>query len=160
MKLFKNFRVRAEPIRTLVPEIRPLHALHYGETEIKYLAHPMEPDYQGFADLESTGQFIVYAARESDTGRLVGYLMYFLARSLHMAANVATEDAFYVLKEHRGSGLARFLLRYAEEDLAQNGVDYVFMSSKHHVGGPNLGPFFDTNEYSPVAVVFAKRLEK
>ncbi len=155
---FKGYILRVESIAEMRDEIRVLNGRHYKETETKYLDHHMEPDYDGFAALEAQGAFLCYIARHGETGQMVGYLMFFVSKSLHMDARVAQEDAYYVVSEHRGTGLGRQLLRNAEKDLATRGVDYVFMSSKKPVGGPNIGPLLEIEGYGEVAEVYAKRI--
>jgi GNAT superfamily N-acetyltransferase len=158
---FKGYILQQERIEDMHAEIKVLHARHYHETETKYLDRPMDADYAGFAELERQGAFVCYTAREFATGQMVGYLMYFVSRSLHMAAKVAQEDAYYVAPEHRGTGLARQLLRNAEKDLREShGVDFAFMSSKKPVGGPNIGPLLEIEGYSEVAHVYCKKLER
>ena len=156
---FKDFVIQHELIRLMSEEIRALHDRHYRETELSYLKHPMAPKYDRFAQLESMGAFVCYTVREILTGRMVGYLMYFVNESLHGSYKTAQEDAYYVAPEHRGSGIARQLLRNAERDLAIHGVDYAFMSSKKPVGGPNIGLLLESEGYREVAHVYCKKLE-
>lgn len=153
-----KYRLQLESIKAMTEEIRVLHDRHYRETETHYLKHPFNPDYAQFGLLEDAGAFVCYTAR-TDAGQMVGYLMYFVSRSLHGSYTTALEDAYYVAPEHRGTGLARQLLRFAEEALAQRGVDYAFMSSKKPVGGPNIGPLLEIEGYAEMAQVFCKRLE-
>jgi L-amino acid N-acyltransferase YncA len=155
---FKEYELQQESIRSIVAEITPLHQLHYKETETKYLTHKCAVNYTGLGKLEAARAFVIYTARHEPTGAIVGYAMFFLGRSMHGAYQVATEDAWYVVKEHRGSGLARQLLRFAETDLKTRAMDYVFMSSKGPVGAPNVGPMLDVEGYQQVAVVYAKKL--
>jgi GNAT superfamily N-acetyltransferase len=156
---FKGYTLQQERIELMHAEIRVLHDRHYRETEVKYLDRPMDPDYAGFAELERQGAFACYTVRERATGQMVGYLMFFVNRSLHMDAKVAQEDAYYVVPEHRGTGIARQLLRNAEADLkATHGVHYTFMSSKKPVGGPNIGPLLEIEGYSEIAHVYSKKL--
>jgi GNAT superfamily N-acetyltransferase len=155
---FNEFELRLEGIKAIQHEIETLHRKHYHETETKYLAHPFKADYDGFARLEAAGGFLCYTGRKHATGQLVGYLMYFISRSLHGSYQTAQEDAYYVIAECRGAGLARQLLRSAEADLAARGVDYAFQSSKQPVGGPNIGPMLEVEGYVEVARVYCKRL--
>jgi len=156
--IFKGFSIQIEPIAAICDEIEPLHRAHYAETE-GYTGIPFSPDYMGFARAEKNGQFVIFVARQHDTGQIVGNLMYFVSRSTHMDSTVAVEDAFYVVPEHRGTGLAKQLLSYAEKMLAARGIGHIFMSSKKPVGGPNIGVFFESRGYRHIADVYAKRLE-
>lgn len=153
-----NFTIQLERIEYMANEIVQLHLRHFAETESTYLTHPFRPDYTQYAQLEQEGRFRCYVMR-SVTGQMIGYVMYFTTQSLHGNFVDAQEDAFYIVPEFRGKGLARPLLRFAEADLAKYGVNYVYMSSKAPVGGPDTGPFFEKEGYREMARVYCKRLE-
>jgi GNAT superfamily N-acetyltransferase len=147
-----------EKLADMVDELRVLHTEHYNETETLYLDTPIEADYDRYRASEAVGQFIVFTAREGST--MVGYLQYYVFRSMHSASiQQAREDAFFVTKSRRGTGIAPRLLSYAEDALKQLGCTHVGMSSKAPTGGPDIGPFLEKHGYKPVALYYVKKLE-
>lgn len=151
-----------ERIAHMVEDIYELHKEHFAETETLYLAEEDQilPDYTRYTELEARKQFVVFTIREAeDPKRMVGYLMYYVFRSLHVA-NVfeAREDAFFLTKDYRASGLAKPLLAFAEDALKALGCKYVGMSNKAPVGGPDIGGFLEKQGYRHVAQYYAKRL--
>ena len=70
-----------ERIADMAEEIRPLHAAHYGETEVLYLDAPFNPDYDRYKQSEAAGQFVVFTVRHD--GQMVGYLQYYVFRDMH-----------------------------------------------------------------------------
>lgn len=155
---FKNFVIERLPILPNAEEIKPLHTAHYQETESRYKHHTVAVDYEYMGKCEDEGRMVCFGARLVDSEQLVAYLFFWISRSVHDGALNALEDAFYIVPEHRGSGLARRLLNYAENRLKELKVDYVFMSSKDPVGGPHLKMFFESMDYKQTAVVYTKAL--
>lgn len=154
-----GYRIGLEYITYMGQEIVVLLNQHYAETEVAYLDEPVKVDLKRYAAFEQGGTFWSFTTRRVDTDQMVGYLIGYLQRSMHAETTIATEDAFYLVKDCRGSGLAKKMLQYAEKALKARGADYLFMTSKKPVGGPNIGPFLETQGYRPVAVAFSKKLE-
>ncbi len=155
---FKNFEVQRVSIEDCVEEIRPLHAAHYLETETKYKRHDVGVKYDHYIACEKAGTLQVFGARLADTQQLVAYLFVYVSPSAHDSSMVATEDMYFILPEHRGSGLARRLLQYSKARLKELGVDYFFMTSKKPVGGPNIGMFLESEGFKAVAVSYMVEL--
>lgn len=148
-----------ERIAYMVEDIHPLHKQHWAETEVLYLDEKMLPDYTRYTELEDRKQFVVFTVRCGK--KMVGYLMYYVFRSLHVADKYeAREDAFFLTKEFRGTGLARDVLQFAEDALKQLGCKYVGMSSKAPAGGPDIGGFLESEGYKPVALFYSKKLQE
>lgn len=147
-----------ERMSDMLEEIAPLHKAHYAETEDAYLDDPYDPDYARLMLLEEDGRYIVFTVRVG--GKLVGYVQYHMFRDLHTQhVYTAREDCFYLTPEARGSGIAPKLLLYAENSLRALGAKYIGMTSKHPVGGPNIGNFLEKRGYRRVAEYFSKKLE-
>jgi GNAT superfamily N-acetyltransferase len=148
-----------ERVADIEDELRLLHAEHFNETETLYLSEPFNPDYTRYKASEAANQFAVFTARVDST--LVGYLQYYVFRDMHsQGMYVAREDAFFVIKAHRGTGIASRLLSYAEDALKQLDCAYVGMSNKAPAGGPDIGRFLEARDYRPVATFFMKKLER
>lgn len=154
-----DIAIGIEKLEDIVGEIRPLHEAHYNETEVLYLDHPFNPDYERYTALERDQQFVVFTVRSG--WKLVGYLQYYVFRDLHtQGVYQAREDALFLSEQVRGRKLAPKLLAYAEDALRLLGCSYVGMSSKGPVGGPDIGPFLERKGYRPVATFYAKKLER
>jgi GNAT superfamily N-acetyltransferase len=155
---FKNFLIERIPIWESKDEIKPLHEAHYAETETRYKKHTVAVNYAHMGKCDDEGTMRCFGARLVDSERLVAYLFVYINHSAHDSSLCAVEDAYYVLPEYRGSGLARRLLQYSEKRLKEMGADYFFMSSKAPVGGPNIGMFLETEGFKATAVVYSKAL--
>lgn len=155
----EEFVLGHEKIRGMQEEICKLHAEHYAETETLYMDEPFDPDYPRYIHAEDAGQFVVFTARRK-TGEMIGYLQYYVFRSMHSQKMLqAREDALFLTKDVRGGGLAPTLLEYAEHCLAQLGCTHAGMSSKGPAGGPDLDAWLRRKDYRPVALYYVKKLQ-
>jgi GNAT superfamily N-acetyltransferase len=153
-----DLKIGAERMTDILDEIAPLHQEHYIETEENYLDESLNADYKRYAELEDNAQFVLFTVRLG--WKLVGYLQYYVFRDLHSQGMYqAREDALFLTKQARGQKIAPKLLSYAESQLPQLGVRYVGMTSKHPVGGPELGPFLQGRGYRHIADFYMKDLE-
>ena len=112
---------RAPSLEAMWPEIYPLFEKHWAE-----IAHfkdiPLNPDTARYFQLDAAGFMRVFTARAE--GKLVGYAVYFVMPHLHFKqSRHATQDVFFIDKEHRGFGM-RFL-RWCDEELRKEGVQVV-----------------------------------
>lgn len=155
---FKEFELIDAKFEHLQVAAARLDTAHYAETEVKYKTQPLAPKYQNMVDLERHGLVAYFGAFHTPSSKLIGHVFYYLSSSNHSDGLVATEDRFYIVQEHRGSGLARRLLRFAENGLKARGVTDVYQSSKHPVGGPHIGPLLETEGYSEIAAVYHKAI--
>src|SRR5271166_4376040 len=114
---FKNFEIQRITIADSVEDIRPLHDAHYMETETKYKHHQVKVNYPHMIACEAAGTMVCFGARLADTQRLVAYLFVYVSPSAHDSSVNAVEDAYFIVPEHRGSGLARRLLQYTQQRL-------------------------------------------
>lgn len=155
---FKNFLIGGLSVADSHDEIALLDTAHYGETEVKYKSHTVKVNYPHFIACEKAGTLVCFGARLADTGRLVAHFRVYISPSAHDSSLVAVEDAYYLVPEYRGSGLARRLLQYSEKRLKELGVNYFFVSSKAPIGGPNIGMFLETEGFKATAVMYSKAL--
>lgn len=139
-------------------EARQLHYLHYQETEVEYMSHDYNPNYDSYIDMEKDGRFVQFTVRIGL--KMVGYLLYYIFRDQHsQQVYQAREDAFFLHPLVRGKKIAPQLLAYAEDALRALGCHYVGMTSKAPVGAPDIGPFLERRGYKPVAMFYVKTLE-
>lgn len=154
----KNATFGIEQFTNMVDEIRPLHELHYNETETEYLDTKFDPQYDYYKSLEKDGAFVCFTVRIGF--EMVAYLQYYVFRDLHtQTVKNAREDAFFVHPLARSQHVGGELLAYAEEALTRLGCHYIGMTSKAPVGAPDIGPFLEKRNYRPVAVYYTKKLE-
>lgn len=155
-----RFTIGHEKQHEIVAEIDVLYRRHYEETEKVYLPDSeYRPNFTSYELLEKAGTFILFTIREYST--IVGYLQYHVYRDMHAQdALTAREDAFYLLPEYRGMGLAKPVLRYAEHFLQKLGCTYTGMTDKSPVGGAPIAGFLESEGYRKVATYFVKELEK
>ncbi len=155
---FGEYIIGVEKIKEILPEVEKLHKEHWAETEVLYLQRLMNPDYENYVALEDNEQFILFTVRRDK--KLVGDLMYYMGKCNHTrGAKLAKEDAFFISKPYRGSGLAKKYLDYAEYCLRQLGVNQIGMSDKSPCGGKHLGKLLEPMGYKPVALFYIKDLE-
>lgn len=102
-----------ESFRDVLPELEPLHAAHFQETERHLAGFKLEPNYGYMAERERVGALLQFTARDAD-GELVGNLRMYINRSLHTGELVATEDTFYLTPAVRRGRNAVNFLRYTE----------------------------------------------
>lgn len=145
--------VQREAIADCLPELQPLLQMHWRE-----IAHfqdiPLDPDYEFYRTTPVTRCF---NARRDD-GRLIGYVIFFVARNKHYMGSVqATQDILFVDPQERG-GVGRQLLRESEAQLKAEGVQVVYHHQK--LSHPVLGDLLRSEGYEPVEVIWAKRLDK
>jgi GNAT superfamily N-acetyltransferase len=153
-----SITIGLEHFSDMVEEIRPLHELHFEETEVLYLDAPFQPNYEQYMGLEKEGSFVCFTVRIG--WQIVAYIQYYLFDDLHARqAKNAREDAFYVHPSVRSNGVGGQLLDYAENALRQLGCQYVGMTTKAPLGGADIGPYLERREYRPVAVYYQKKLE-
>ena len=153
-----DYYIGVQRIENITEEMREIHALHFQETETLYLDEPFNPDYGRYIDAERRNGFVLFTVRHNST--LVGYLQYYVYRDMHASGMfTAKEDAFFLLPEHRGQGLAPKVLDFAEDFLQKLGCRYVGMSDKSPIGGVALGGFLKHRGYRDVAVYYVKELE-
>lgn len=155
---FKNFLIENVRVKDSIEDIRPLHEAHYAETETKYKHHTVAVNYEHMARCDEAGTMRCFGARLVDSQQLIAYLFVYISPSAHDSSLCAVEDAYFIMPEYRGSGLARRLLQYSEKRLKELGVDYFFMSSKAPVGGPNIGMFLETEGFKSTAIMYSKAL--
>lgn len=153
---YKGITFAVESFRAILPELEPLHAAHYAETERHLPADAMAPDYGYMAERERTGSLLQFTARDAD-GELVGNLRMYLGTSLHTGRRFAEEDTFYLSPAARRGLTANMFLAYAEHALADFGVVEARADTKLV---NTAGKILLRRGYQPIATKFIKQLRK
>lgn len=117
-----------ERLSDILTEVEELWRLHFQETEGYRHSLGYNPDREGFLGYDRANMFRLYTAREN--GRLIGHAGFIVFRSRHTKTKTAGEDFFYVRDEARGVGVARDLMRFALQELRDEGIDQVTFSDK------------------------------
>lgn len=127
--LYEDYVIQVESFRAILDELKPLHAAHWGETELYRHGLTLDPDYDGIAARERAGGAVQFTVRRE--GELVGQLLIYLITSVHTQTPVSEEDCLFIRADHRGGMLVIKLLRYAELVLhAHRGPHLIRSSSK------------------------------
>lgn len=99
------------------------HQKDVGEDET------MDVDWLAYRTLQMSDAFYFYTARIN--GELIGYLGYIVAFNLHYKGNKdAICDLIYVNPNHRGKMCAIKLMKFAETELSDLGVNNIGQSVK------------------------------
>lgn len=149
-----EYVIAAERFADVLPELHPLHELHWGETEAWRHRIPLNPDYAAMKNMERGGRLVQFTVRHQ--GVLVGNLRLFLSQSLHTQTPICSEDSLYITPDHRGGFLAMALIRFAERALISLGIDEFRVNSKL---ANKADVLMRRMKYQPVAIQFVKILE-
>ena len=122
------YTIQAERFVDVLPELHPLHAAHWQETEKYRAGIALDPDYEAMAERERWGKLLQMTVRLD--GRLVGHVRMYVNRSLHTQTLYADEDTLYMEPAHRGGFVAIALMRYAEKCLLALGIREIRSNSK------------------------------
>ena len=139
-----------ERLSDILPQVRELWKEHFAETEGYRHALGFNPNEDTFLAYERQGALRLYTAR--DGKRLVGQVGFLLYKSRHTQTLTANEDFLFLRPEARGKGVATGLLRFALQDLRDEGVKQVTASEKLDDDAKRLfekvGMKFIAREYS------------
>lgn len=119
---------KQERLSDVLPEVEELWKEHWAETEGYRHMLGYNPDKAGFLSYDRAGMFRLYTVRDGD--RLVGQAGFVVFKSHHTQTMTASEDFFFLRPEARGRGVATQLLRFALQDLRDEGVEQVTASDK------------------------------
>lgn len=144
-----------ETIGQVLDEIKPLLEKHYAEIA-HYQDIPLNPAYLRYLDAENLGILRIFTVRYAE--QLVGYAIYFVQPSLHYRDSVqASQDILFLDPEYRQGRLGYKLIRYADQQLAAEGVQVVLQHVKAE--HPALRVLVERMGYRLVDHIYAKRLD-
>ena len=125
MKYQQEFLIQVEN------DIRPLLEEHWKEIATNQQEIKLNPDWDMYHYLEEKGFLKVFTAREE--GKLVGYYVAVLSRSLHYKDHLfATNDLIFLRPEYRKGRTGIKLIQFAEKYLKEDGASVLFINTKVH----------------------------
>lgn len=107
-------------------QLRELHLAHWNETEA-YRHSTFAPRYDLLKNYWDNG--IAWGWGAFQGRKLVGHATVYVMTSIHTGELIATEDALYVLPEHR-KGIGAAIVRRAMDDLRTAGVAELWCTTK------------------------------
>jgi len=112
LKLGDGYVISVERLVDCLEEMKPLHELHWQETEGHRHGLALKPNYKGMIEFERAGSLLQITVRHE--GKLVGGIRMYIGQSWHSENLVASEDTLFLLPAHRNSAswLALKMLRY------------------------------------------------
>lgn len=142
-----------EAVADVWDEAQPLIRAH--GREVRFFAG-LEPDLDRdmMVKLDELGLLRLFTARVA--GRLVGYAVVFVNRHMHYRGQVwAVQDALYVLPEHRGRMVLRFLA-WQDDRLTKLGCSVIVRHSTVHRDYTRV---LEHQGYVPLDHGYARRLD-
>ncbi len=136
-------------------EIEPLLREHWAEVA-HYKDIPLDPDWEAYDRMQRAGILRIFTARDCD-GQLIGYTVYFVMPNPHYKTTLhANQDLIFIEPSHRKGGLGMAIIRFADENLAAEGVVVV---TQHVKAAHNFGPMLERMGYTLMDLIFARRLD-
>jgi len=111
-ELGDGYVISAERFADCLPELKPLHEVHWYETEAHRHGLALKPNYEAMIAMERAGCLLQITVRHE--GKLVGGIRMYVQRSWHTENMLASEDTLFLLPAHRNksSWIALKMLRY------------------------------------------------
>lgn len=125
---YEGFTFSVEKMEDIKSEVKPLHQMHWQETEGHRHGLELKPDYTTFERYERAGRYILFTLRNG--ADLLGNCAMYLDNSTHTQTLIATEDTLYLLPAARQGKLAAMFIAYCEQSLKQLGVKEISVSVK------------------------------
>lgn len=145
-------RFQIEPLEKCWNEAMVLANQHWEETET-YRGQQFRPDLARYAAYEKGGWFLGFTGRDGE--RLIAYAGIYLVPDMHTQELLATEDAFFIDKEHRrGRTFLRFY-QFIESEIAQRGAKRIMFTAPQTNG---TGRLLERLDYQPVSMQYSKLL--
>lgn len=112
-------------------EIEPLLKQHWEEIALNKDTIKLNPDWKEYARLAHKGALRIYTARED--GELVGYFVVIVSKSIHYMDHLfANNDIIFMKKGHRRGTSGIRLIKYAVEQLTNEGISVININTKDH----------------------------
>ena len=153
---YKDYTIRAERFRDILPEIHQLHVEHWAETEKHRHGLQMNPNYEAMIARERAGEMVQFTLRDSD-GQLVGNCRVYINVSLHTQTRYASEDTLFIKPQYRGGFVVMALMKFAESSMRAIGITEMRTNSKVINKADVL---MRRMRYTPVAIEFVKFFEE
>jgi GNAT superfamily N-acetyltransferase len=145
---------RTERIGAVMVDMLPLLPAHRAEVNW-WPEVPQQIDWNRYLQATERGHYSLTTCRLA--GELIGWIGFWIAtHTRHQSMNMAREDWYYLMPEHRGQGWGRELFVQAEQNLLAAGVDRITMSCKVNLDHSQLITSLGYTEYERH---FTKKLE-
>jgi hypothetical protein len=145
-----------ETLFDVVEEVQPLLEEHYRELAKNQHVVKLKPDWDRYATLERDGGFVVWTVRD-DTGALLGYAAFFVARHPHyMDLTLVNNDVLFLDKAHRTGRTGVRFIRYCEQEIAEQFAGACI--AWHAKEGTALSTMLGRMGYGVQDIIFAKLL--
>lgn len=147
-------KFQQELLHQVYDDIQDLLKVHWEEIALNKDFIKLNPDWEQYEKAEQEGILKGFTARED--GKLVGYFVTIVQRSLHYSDYIfATNDVIFLHPEYR-KGLAGWrLVKFAEKCLKEDGVSILFINTKVH---KPFDALVTRMGYNLVERVYSKRL--
>jgi len=153
-----KLRFRWEGLHSLARELLPLFQQHWQEIALDRDIVPLDPDWDNYYDLATTGKLHVLTAREED-GYLVGYVFNLIGGHLHYnSTKFAHTEMFWLMPEYRFGWNGFKLLKYNLRGLKQRGVVVSTINIKLGFKNARVGQLLARLGYAPTDIVLRKVL--
>ena len=117
-----------ERLDSILPELYSQRHEHWADRVSGVEGWEADPDLVKYRMLDATGMLHLYVARYD--GDIAGYFSLIEAPCLHhKKKKVANHDLLFVKPEYKKTGAAKKLIKYALNDLKENGFDAIFSIS-------------------------------
>jgi GNAT superfamily N-acetyltransferase len=122
---------QAESLEAVLPELKPLLPLHYLELAMDQDDVPLDPNYDRYIELEKAKVLSFFTCRKD--GELIGYIIGFVLGHMHYQSTLHfTADIYYLMQEHRNTGIGFRFFKEHEQLLRKLGVVRSVFGTKNH----------------------------
>ncbi len=116
MRVYKE-----ELMEDILEEVKPLLEKHWEELANHKDSRPLNPDFEGYINLNKAGAVRIFTARVDD--KLVGYICYAISHNLHYKDwKYAVCDVYFVDPNYRKSSIGVEMFVEAEKWLKEMGI--------------------------------------
>ena len=121
-----------ESLFEILDEMKEIIKLNYRDLTLNKDNVLLDPIWERYENLESTGNFFLFTAR--DDLALVGYGAFFLNNHIHYRdLNVASNDVLYLKEEYRKGMTGIKLLKFCENKMKELGADKITWHVKNSI---------------------------
>ena len=150
----QSVKFAVEPFSLIYGEALDLLKLHYDEIAPHKDVFRLNPDLEHYRAQEQSGNLCIVTARFE--GRLIGYIaMHIRAHTHYKDTLVANDDLHFIHPAYRKGSLGLRLLQAAEQEMVKRKAQVMLLRTKV---ASNHGVLFERLGYSPLDIVYSKRL--
>jgi GNAT superfamily N-acetyltransferase len=143
-----------EPLCKFIPDVNYLVDLDWKEVGRPEAGYHLEPDWDLYQILESSGSLKVFTARSD--GKLIGYFTVVISPSLHSKGNfVVSNDAIFLDPNYRSGLVGVKLFQFVEKCIQEDGFNQLQITFTNKFDISNL---LARLGYDKVETKFEKRL--